>query len=80
MGAYGPPLGFYCSKPRVQIHMEHCTGCMSCIEICRIGNVLHAYKMDDGSIKAEVKRPDECAGCGRCVSICPTHAIGMYLV
>lgn len=78
MGAYGPPPGFYRSKPRIRIDAMRCIGCMRCLAACPQNEVISAGRVN-GRAYAYVKDIDRCAGCASCVDACITNAILLYM-
>lgn len=53
----------------VQVDVEKCTGCGSCVPICPS----KVFRMTDG--KADPYKFDECVDCQSCVETCEAGAI-----
>jgi len=56
-------------KPFPIIHLDLCTGCHRCVDICPT----HALAQIAG--KAELAYPDQCTYCTACEDTCPEDAI-----
>jgi len=50
---------------KAQINPDLCTGCGTCLPLCRFGAINERYEVD----------PIRCEGCGVCVDFCPVEAI-----
>lgn len=48
--------------------VEECTGCLGCIDICKVG-ALDVETMEDGFIYPKIDK-DKCVECGKCISVC----------
>ena len=48
--------------------VEECTGCLGCIDICKVG-ALEDETMEDGFIYPKIDK-DKCVECGKCISVC----------
>lgn len=58
-------------KPFPSIHIDLCTGCHRCVDICPT----HALAQIDG--KAWLQHPERCTYCTACETICPKDAIAL---
>nr|WP_321464481.1 ATP-binding protein [uncultured Desulfobulbus sp.] len=50
---------------KAQINPDLCTGCGTCLSLCRFGAINERFEVD----------PIRCEGCGVCVDFCPVDAI-----
>lgn len=50
---------------KAQINPDLCTGCGTCLTLCRFGAINERFEVD----------PIRCEGCGVCVDFCPVQAI-----
>ncbi len=50
---------------KAQINPDLCTGCGTCLPLCRFGAINERFEVD----------PIRCEGCGVCVDFCPVQAI-----
>lgn len=50
---------------KAQINPDLCTGCGTCLSLCRFGAINERFEVD----------PIRCEGCGVCVDFCPVQAI-----
>lgn len=55
----------------ITIDAEKCTGCGSCVEVCKDFSI----EMYDGKVRKSKNPCFGCIGCGHCMAICPTGAI-----
>jgi len=55
------------------IRSEACTGCGTCVELCRF-EAIRCVRRPDGKTRCEVD-PIACEGCGVCVRFCPEKAV-----
>ncbi len=54
---------------KAQINPDLCTGCGTCLPLCRFGAINERFEVD----------PIRCEGCGVCVDFCPAEAIDFPL-
>ncbi|HNS05851.1 MAG: ATP-binding protein [Candidatus Saccharicenans sp.] len=63
--------GFYSGGKKASVDLDRCTGCGSCLSVCRFSAI---EDTKDGKIKID---PISCEGCAVCSYICPAGAISM---
>lgn len=55
----------------LRLHVERCTGCLKCVEVCPHG----VFLVSGG--KARIVDRDACMECGACAMNCPVKAISV---
>ena len=56
-----------------EVHLEHCNGCVRCVDDCPFGAVSMAPRSDGAKFAEEaVVDPSLCVSCGICVGACPS--------
>lgn len=61
-------------KADIRIHAEKCTGCGSCVSVCKD----FSLEMESGKVKISDHPLFGCIGCGHCMAICPSGAIEIH--
>lgn len=58
----------------ININTEICSGCGSCVSVCKAFNLM----IDNKKAAKSISSLFGCIGCGHCMAICPTGAIEIY--
>lgn len=61
-------------KAKIIIHIDDCTGCGRCVEVCSdrsLAIIDHKASVGEDAIFG-------CIGCGQCMMVCPSNAIGIH--
>ncbi len=60
-----------------QVHLETCTGCGQCVNVCPVEAMTLISANDPHNPKRRIAKvnPDLCLGCGLCARVCPTHSV-----
>ncbi len=61
-------------KAEIRIHTEKCTGCGSCVSVCKDFSLI----LENNKVKISDNPLFGCVGCGHCMAICPSGAIEIH--